>query len=83
MVSLEFGKTQKVTIPDGSFPIPKAQLEINDHSAKYQEIKGLVPLTLKMGEIMWIHPDLAQDEQWNLKKSKSKSKSCNVLCLVR
>ena len=50
MVTLEFGKTPKVTVPDGSFPIPEARLEINDPSAKYQEIKGLVPLTLKTGK---------------------------------
>ena len=82
MVTLEFCKTPKVTVPDGSFPIPEAQLEINDPSAKYQEIKGLVPLTLKMGEIMWIHPDLAQDKQWDSKKSKSKGKSCNVISIL-
>ena len=63
MVTLEFGKTPKVIVPDGSFPIPEAQLEINNPSAKYQETKGLIPLTLKIGEIIWIHLDLAQDEQ--------------------
>jgi len=82
MVTLEFGKTPKVTVPDGSFPIPKAQLEINDPSAKYQEIKGLVPLKLKTGEIMWIHPDLTQDKQWDSKKSKSKGKSYNVISVL-
>ena len=82
MVTLEFGKTPKVTVPDRSFPIPEARLEINDSSAKYQEIKGLVPLTLKTGEIMWIHQDLAQDEQWDSKKSKSKGKSCNVISVL-
>ena len=51
-VNLEFDKTPKVTVLDGSFPIPEARLEINDPSAKYQEIKGLVPLTLKIGKIM-------------------------------
>ena len=30
MVTLEFGKTPKVTVPVGSFPIPEARLEIND-----------------------------------------------------
>jgi len=63
MVTFEFGKTPKVIVPEGSFPIPEARLEINGPSAKYQEIKGLVPLIFKMGEIMWIHPDLVQDEQ--------------------
>jgi len=35
MVTLEFGKTPKVTVPDGSFLIPEARLAINDPSAKY------------------------------------------------
>ena len=39
-------------------------------------------MTLKIGEIMWIHPDLAQDEQWDSKKSKSKGKSCNVISVL-
>ena len=82
MVTLEFSKTPKVTVPDGSFPIPEARLEVNNPSAKYQEIKGLVPLTLKTGEITWIHPDLAQNKQWDSKKSKSKGKSCNVISVL-
>ena len=63
MVTLEFGTLPKVTVPDGSPPIPKARLEINNPSAKQQKAKGLVPLTLKTREIMWVHPDLAQDKQ--------------------
>ena len=62
MVTLEFGTMPKVTVPDGSPPIPKARLEINNPSAKQQEDKGLAPLTLKTGEIMWVHQDLAQDK---------------------
>ena len=82
MVTLEFDTMPKITVPDGSLPIPKVRLEINDPSAKYQEIKGLVPLKLKTGEIMWIHPDLTQDKQWDSKKSKSKGKSCNVISVL-
>ena len=78
MVILEFGTMPKVTVPDGSPPIPKARLEVNNPSAKQQEAKGLVPLTLKTGKIMWVHPDLTQDKQWDSKKSKSKGKSCNI-----
>jgi len=32
--------------------------------------------------MMWIHPDLTQDEQWDSKKSKSKGKSCNVISIL-
>jgi len=63
MVTLKFGTMPKITVPDESFPIPEVRLEINHLSAKKQETKGLVPLTLKSEEIMWVHPDLAQDEQ--------------------
>ena len=31
---------------------------------------------------MWVHPDLAQDKQWDSKKSKSKGKSCNVVSVL-
>jgi len=60
----------------------KARMEINNPSAKQQEAKGLVPLTLKIGEIMWVHSDLAEDKQWDSKKFKSKGKSCNVVSIL-
>jgi len=82
MVTLEFDKTPKVTVPDGSFPIPKARLEVRDPLGKNLETKGLIPLTLEIGVIMWIHQDLAQDKQWDSKKSKSKGKSCNVISIL-
>ena len=82
MLTLEFGKTSKVTVPDGAFPIPEARLEVKHSSAKTQEMKGLVPLTLGTGELMWVHPDLVQHEQWASKKSKSKGNSCNVISIL-
>ena len=50
MMTFEFGTMPKITVPDGSFLIPKARLEINHLSAKHQETKNLVPLTLKKKE---------------------------------
>ena len=82
MVTLEFGKTPKVIVPDGTFPIPAPRLEVKHPSAKTQENKGLIPLTLEIGKIMWIHLELVQDEQWDLKKSKSKGKSCSVISIL-
>jgi len=58
MVTIEFGKTPKVTVPDGTYPIPVPRLEVKHLVAKTQENKGLVPLTLETRKIMWIHPDL-------------------------
>ena len=34
MVTLEFSKTPKVTVPDGTFPIPALRLEVKHPSAK-------------------------------------------------
>ena len=37
---------------------------------------------LKTGKIMWVHPDLAKDKQWDSKKPKLKGKSCNVISVL-
>ena len=82
MVTLEFDKTPKVTVPDGTYPVPAPWLEVKHPPAKTQDNEGLVPLTLETGEVMWIHPDLVQDEQWDSKRPKSKGKSCNVISIL-
>jgi len=82
MVTLEFGTLPKVTVPNGHAPVPKARLEVSNPSAKQQEAKGLLPLTLKIGKIMWVHPDLAKDEQWDSKNPKPKRKFCNVVSVL-
>ena len=35
--------------------------------------KGLVFHTTPNGEILWVHPDLLEDEQWTTSTSKKKS----------
>ena len=82
MVTLEFSKTPKVTVPDGTYPVPAPWLEVKHPMAKAQDNRSLVPLTLETGEVMWIHPDLVQDVQWDSKKPKSKGKSCNVISIL-
>jgi len=49
MVTLEFDKTPNFIVPDGTFPIPAPRLEVKHPSAKIQEIKGLITLTLETG----------------------------------
>ena len=39
-------------------------------------------MTIGSGEIMWVHPDIVQDEQWETSKFKLKGKPCNVVSLV-
>ena len=82
MVTLEFGSTQKVTVPDGTYPAPAPRLEVRHPSAITRDDKGLVPLTLETGEVMWIHPDLVQDVQRRSKEPNSKGKSCNVISVL-
>jgi len=44
-------------------PVPKARLDIINSMAKKYEAKGLVPMTIKSGEIMRVHSDIIKDEQ--------------------
>ena len=51
----------------------------------HQQEKGLVPIPTPQGEIMWVHPDLVEGQQWTTitnKKSKGKARAspCNVVC---
>ena len=39
-------------------------------------------MTTKSGEIMWVHPDIVKDEQWESSKPKLKGKSCNAVSLA-
>jgi len=41
--------------------------------AKKQVAKGLIPLTTKFGEIMWVHPDIIKDEQWESSHPSSRA----------
>ena len=36
-------------------------------------------MTLKNGEVMWVHQDLVDDEQWDSTQPKHKGKSCNMI----
>jgi len=51
-----------VTVQDGVALVPKARLEVINPLAKKQEAKGLIPLTIKSAEIMWVHLDIIKDE---------------------
>ena len=50
MVTLEFGKAPKVTVPDGTYSVPAPRLEVKHPPATAQNNKGLVPLTLEKGK---------------------------------
>jgi len=37
-----------------------------------QEGKGLITLTTKSREVMWVHLDIVNDKQWDLSQPKSR-----------
>ena len=49
---------------------------------KKKMANGLVPMTTKYEEIMWVHPDIIKDEQWEPSKPKLNGKSCNFISLT-
>ena len=69
-------------IQDRVAPIPEARLEVINPLAKDQEAKGLIQLTTKSEKIMWVHPDIVKDEQWESSQPKLKDKSCNIISLA-
>ena len=51
----------------------------------HQQEKGLVPVPTPQGEIMWVHLDLVDSQQWTTvtnrrSKGNAKTSSCNVVC---
>ena len=57
-------------------------INIDPHNKK----KDMTPIPTPQGEIMWIHLDHIESQQWTIvtdKKSKGKGKasSCNVVCV--
>ena len=82
MVTFNFGTFLKVTIQSRVAPIPKVRMEVINRLAKEQEAKGLVPLTTKSGEIIWVHPNIIKNEQWESSQLKLKGKFCNVISLA-
>ena len=82
MVCLNFETFPKVTVHKGLTPIPGVRLNVINPMVEKQEAKSLVPLAIKSGEIIWVHPDIVKDEQWESNKPKLKGKSCNVIFLA-
>jgi len=51
----------------------------------HQQEQGLVPVPTLQEEIIWVHPDLIESQQWtNVSNRKSKGKArvspCSVVC---
>ena len=63
MVSFNFGSFPETTVHDGLTHIPKGEMKVTGPSFAEKEAQGLIPVTLKSGEVMWVHPDIVNDEQ--------------------
>ena len=60
----KFWTLLKVTVQDGVALTHKARIEVNNSLANEQEVKGLIYLTTKSGKIIWVHPNIINNEQW-------------------
>ena len=72
-------------MPAGVIPIPEEKLRLLNIDPHHQQEKGLMPVPTPQGEIMWVHSDLIEGQQWTTvtnRKSKGKTKAspCNVVC---
>ena len=68
----------------GVVPIPKGELRVLNIDPHHQRAKGLVPVPTSQGEIMWVHPNLVEGQQWTTvtnRKSNGKAKvsPCNMV----
>ena len=70
MVSLQFGDMPETTVQDGTVPIPVAEMRVTSSFSEQGRAKGLAPMTLPSGEVMWVHSDLVADMQQPSSRSK-------------
>ena len=82
MTSLQFDK-DLLLAPTRVVPIPKWELRMTNTDPHNKE-KGLVPVSAPRGEIMWVHPDMIESQQWTTmtngkSRGKTKASSCNVV----
>jgi hypothetical protein len=82
MVSFQFGSNPETSIQHGLVPIPKGEMKVSDPTFEEKWARGLIPVTLKTGEVMWVHKDVVNDEQWESGRPKSKGKSCNMISFI-
>ena len=82
-MTLNFGIFSRVAVLYGLIPVHKARLEVINPLAEKQDTKGLIPLTTKSEEIIWVHSNIVKDEQWELRQPKLKGKSCYVISLAQ
>jgi len=82
-MSLQFGK-ELSSIPVRVVPIPKGELRVINIDPHNKKEKGLVPVPTPRGEIIWVHLDIIESQQWTTithRKSKgmTKASSSNVM----
>jgi len=55
MVTLKIGNILQVVIHKGLTPISKGRMKAINPLFEEQKANGLIPLTTKSGEVMWVH----------------------------
>jgi len=66
-------------------PISKGELRVLNIDPHHQRKKGRIHVPTPQEEIIWVHPDLMESQQWTTvtnRKSKGKAKAsrCNMVC---
>ena len=82
MIAVQFGDFPPVAAADGVVSIHKGEMYLKNTDLYSQKDRGLVPLTIPKGEIMWVHPNLVEDWQrtkTTFKKKGGKAKSSNMI----
>ena len=64
--------------PAGVVPIPRGELRMVNTYPHQQQEKGLVLVPTPQGEIMWVHPDLVDEQQWTTVTNR-KSKGLSLI----
>ena len=57
-------------------------MDVINPMAEKQKAKGLISMIIESRDILWVYPDIVQDERWEASKSKFKGKTCNAVTLT-
>ena len=77
MTPLQFSK-ELPSVPAEVVPLSRGELRVINIDPHNKKEKGFVPVPTTRGEIMWVHLNIIESQQWTTvihKKSKGKVKA--------
>ena len=81
MTFIQFGRDLPLA-PGRVISIPKGKLKVINTNPHHREEKGLVLVPTPHGEIMWVHRDIIQRQQWTtVTRKKSKGKEEHLITI--